>query len=127
MELFFIDLDGMKPINDVLGHNEGDRALIETADVLRVTFRRSDIIGRMGGDEFAVLAINTGDGDRENLMTRLRDTLDRYNKAPRRKYTLSLSVGAAAYEPDRPATLDDLIAAADTSMYEEKQGKKPRR
>lgn len=63
--LLFIDLDNMKLINDTLGHPEGDRALVEVSDVLRKTFRESDIIGRIGGDEFAVLAIepaekNTG-------------------------------------------------------------------
>ena len=126
MELFFIDLDGMKPINDALGHREGDHALIETAEVLRVTFRGSDIIGRMGGDEFAVLAINAGDGNREDLVARLRDTLDRYNRAPRRKYTLSLSVGAVNYDPQHPVSLDELITGADARMYEEKKLKKSR-
>ena len=125
MELFFMDLDGLKPINDALGHQEGDHAIMEAADVLRVTFRRSDIIGRMGGDEFAVFAINAGDRNKERLVARLHDTLDRFNRASRRKYTLSLSVGAVQYDPEHPISLDKLITGADALMYQEKRGKKP--
>lgn len=123
-ELFFIDLDGMKHINDELGHHAGDEALIETADLLRRTFRESDIVGRMGGDEFAVLAINAPDECRKSLIKRLNDNLDRRNGTEERKYRLSLSVGAAAYNPQRPSSLDDLIATADALMYEEKRRKK---
>ena len=123
MDLFFIDLDGMKWINDVLGHQEGDTALVEAAGVLRRTFRKSDIIGRMGGDEFAVLAINTTDADRrEDLVKRLHNILDGHNKPEKRRYKLSLSVGAVSYDPDHPMALDHLIATADALMYEEKQG-----
>jgi diguanylate cyclase (GGDEF)-like protein len=59
MLLFFADLDKMKQINDKLGHHEGDKALIEVVTILKRVFRESDILGRMGGDEFAILAIDT--------------------------------------------------------------------
>jgi diguanylate cyclase (GGDEF)-like protein/PAS domain S-box-containing protein len=127
LDLFFIDLDDMKWINDALGHQEGDAALVEAAGVLRRTFRKSDIIGRFGGDEFAVLAINTADGSRrEDLMKRLHNILDSGNKPETRKYRLSLSVGAVSYDPDHPVALDHLIATADALMYEEKKGKNHR-
>jgi diguanylate cyclase (GGDEF)-like protein len=74
--LFFVDLDDLKHINDTFGHLEGDKALIEVSNVLRDTFRESDIIGRIGGDEFAVLAIETSDLTEEALITRLRDAID---------------------------------------------------
>ena len=61
MLLAFIDVDDLKKINDTLGHEEGDKALIDTAQIIRNTFRESDIIARLGGDEFAVLAIDTVD------------------------------------------------------------------
>ena len=57
MVLFFIDVDGLKQINDSFGHSEGDNALIRTAEVLRMTFRESDVLARIGGDEFGALAI----------------------------------------------------------------------
>jgi len=127
MDLFFIDLDGMKSINDTLGHKEGDAALVEVATVLRSTFRKSDIIGRMGGDEFAVLALDGAKRhSKEDPVRRLRDTLDNHNGSGTRKYKLSLSVGTVSYDPERPAALDELIAGADALMYEEKRRKKNR-
>ena len=125
MDLFFIDLDGMKRINDELGHKEGDVAIVETAGILRRTFRKSDIIGRLGGDEFAVLAIDSGNGSKgEDLEGRLHAILESHNKPESRKFKLSLSVGAVSYDPDNPAALDHLIAKADKLMYEEKMSKK---
>jgi diguanylate cyclase (GGDEF)-like protein len=121
--LLFIDLDHMKWINDTLGHQEGDTSLVEIAAILRQTFRQSDIIGRMGGDEFAVLAIDTAHEGR-NTAARLRAALDSYNKSETRRYKLSLSVGAAHFDPENPSPLDELIAAADNLMYEEKRTKR---
>ena len=74
--LFFVDLDKMKQINDQWGHPEGDKALIKVADILKETFRKSDILGRMGGDEFAVLTIDTTAKTGETLMNRLHKSLD---------------------------------------------------
>ncbi len=122
MVLFFIDLDGMKWINDTLGHREGDKALIEVAEILRDTFRKSDIAGRMGGDEFAVLAIDGTGGEKEALR-RLRESVDTRNGTGPRRYNLSLSVGLACFDPQSPVPLDDLISKADILMYEEKRAK----
>jgi diguanylate cyclase (GGDEF)-like protein/PAS domain S-box-containing protein len=124
MLLFFIDLDKMKQINDTLGHKEGDKALIEVATILKEVFRESDIIGRMGGDEFAILAIDTNDETREVLINRLHNILDDYNKTEGRKYQPSLSIGIAHYDPEKPSSLDELMAQADTLMYEEKRNKR---
>ncbi len=121
--LFFADADNMKDINDSLGHRQGDRALKEIAYTLKDTFRQSDVIGRIGGDEFAVLAVNTALETGHILLTRLRAHLDRYNKRDRKDFTLSLSVGTARYDPEHPSSLDELMAHADRLMYEEKRGK----
>jgi diguanylate cyclase (GGDEF)-like protein len=110
----------MKQVNDTLGHQEGDKALIEIATILKEVFRESDIIGRIGGDEFAVLAIDTTDETREVLIMRLHNTLDDYNRPEGRNYQLSLSTGIAHYDPEKPSTLDELMAQADELMYEEK-------
>jgi diguanylate cyclase (GGDEF)-like protein/PAS domain S-box-containing protein len=124
MLLFFVDLDKMKHINDALGHQEGDKALIDIATVLKEAFRESDIIGRMGGDEFSVLAIDTTDETREVLTKRLYSILDDYNKPQGRNYQLSLSIGIAHYDPEKPSSLDELMAQADDLMYEEKRRKR---
>jgi len=123
MLLFFADLDNMKHINDTLGHQRGDDALVEMAVVLKETFRESDIIGRIGGDEFTILAIDTTHKSRKALMERLRKSLKAHNRLEARNYTLSLSVGIAHYDPGNPSSLDELMAKADTLMYKEKKRK----
>lgn len=122
MILFFADLDYLKRINDTQGHEEGDRAIMGTADVLRETFRGSDVIARTGGDEFAVLAINT-DGSADGLLNRLRERIAAANRRQGCRYELSLSVGVAYYDPEHPCSLDALISQADTLMYEQKKGR----
>ncbi|OPY77951.1 MAG: putative diguanylate cyclase AdrA [Syntrophorhabdus sp. PtaU1.Bin058] len=124
MLLFFTDLDNMKQINDTLGHKEGDRALIDVAGIFKETFRESDIIGRMGGDEFAVFAINTTDETQKILTTRLQNNLDTFNDRSMRPYKLFLSIGVAHYDPETPSSIDELITRADTLMYEQKKGKR---
>ncbi|MBA4417919.1 MAG: hypothetical protein C0392_08420 [Syntrophus sp. (in: bacteria)] len=121
--LFFVDLDDLKHINDTFGHLEGDKALIDVSNILRDTFRESDIIGRIGGDEFAVLAIETSDLTEETLTTRLRDAINTINSFIVPDYTLSVSVGTAHYSPDDHASLDELLSRADKLMYIEKKGK----
>jgi diguanylate cyclase (GGDEF)-like protein/PAS domain S-box-containing protein len=121
--LFFADLDKMKHINDTLGHQEGDKALVEIATILKEVFRESDIIGRMGGDEFAVFAIDATYETREVLIKRLHKALYNYNQPEGRRYHLSLSIGTALYGPEMHCSLDELIAQADTLMYEEKRNK----
>ncbi len=123
--LFFIDLDGMKWINDTLGHHEGDGALMAVAQILKDTFRRSDIIGRMGGDEFAVLAV--GAGDAQSLTSRLRANVEKFNNGDGRDWPLSLSMGLARCEPEHFCSFEALIAEADAAMYEEKRRKKAQR
>ena len=126
MELIFIDMDGMKFINDVMGHKEGDAALCEVASILRKTFRKSDVIGRLGGDEFAVLAVNTEGTARRKLTERLHGSLTNRNKVEGQKYMLSLSAGVVRYDPDHPVALEELMVQADSLMYEEKKRKKQR-
>ncbi len=122
--IVFIDLDGLKWINDVLGHPEGDRALRDTADLLRGTFRESDIIARVGGDEFAVLALEAAPAEGEILERHLREGVAGRNAAADRPYRLSLSVGTACYDPGQPAALDALLGQADLRMYREKEKKR---
>ncbi len=124
--LLYVDLDGLKTINDTLGHPEGDQAIAETAMILREIFRESDIIGRLGGDEFAVLALDQpAIGDESSVILRRLDELVKTrNAAPERRYALSLSAGVNAYDPEHPCTLDELISRADSIMYAKKRAKR---
>jgi diguanylate cyclase (GGDEF)-like protein len=123
--LLFIDMDDLKWINDHYGHNEGDQALINFARILRETFRESDIIARIGGDEFVVLFVST-DENSEILVTRLQKNLKDYNARRLRRYRLSISVGTAQFDPDDPISIDQLLSKADASMYAEKRKKRKR-
>jgi diguanylate cyclase (GGDEF)-like protein len=122
--LLFVDLDGLKWINDTHGHLVGDQALIDTGDLLRETFRDSDIIARFGGDEFVVLALENQDSSIETWMRRLRDRLDEINALPGRRCPLSVSTGVSYYEPAFPTPLEELLARADNLMYAEKNRKR---
>jgi diguanylate cyclase (GGDEF)-like protein len=124
MMLFFVDMDDLKLINDNLGHHTGDMAIKETAQVLRETFRDSDVIARFGGDEFAVL-VSDASVDSENILKeRLSKNIESHNEQANRSYKLSISVGTAVHDPAQPYSLDDLIGKADAFMYEQKMGKK---
>ena len=120
---FFADLDGMKFINDTFGHEEGDKALTDIAFILKEAFRSSDIISRMGGDEFAVLAIDPEEIDPESIIQRLKKIIETHNDHANRKYKLSVSVGYSFYDPENPISVDDLMMGADKSMYEQKKHK----
>ncbi len=126
MYLFFMDLDELKHINDTLGHSQGDRAIREAASVLKATFRESDILGRWGGDEFVALAMETDEEGSRAVLKRLRQNLEDWNTDTSRPYKLSLSVGTAEFNPDRPTTLEDLLAQADARMYEYKRARPAR-
>jgi two-component system cell cycle response regulator len=124
MVLLYADLDNLKAINDTQGHLAGDRVLADTARIFRETFRDSDIIARMGGDEFAVVLVNATDAGVAAAEDRLGKRLDEYNARRDGTCHLAVSIGVAVFDPASPGTLDELIRQADTRMYEEKQRKK---
>lgn len=124
MLLFFVDLDGLKWINDTLGHENGDRALTEAATVLKETFRTSDIIARLGGDEYAALAGDIVEANSTIISERLQSLIDNRNNQENRRYRLSMSIGCSIYNPEKPSPIEELISSADKLMYEQKQKKK---
>ena len=119
MGIFFVDLNGLKQINDELGHLAGDQALRDIADVLRDTFRESDIVARLGGDEFIALA--HVQQDTSAVRERLREQLAIHNRAVSRPYKLDVSIGTTIVDLSVNNDIDTLIALADASMYEEKR------
>lgn len=121
--LLFIDVDGMKRVNDRFGHQEGDLALRDTAEIMRRTFRQSDILARIGGDEFIVMASLPPGVSTDVLISRLHMHLDSCQRAHQRSYTLSLSVGAETHAVSTETSLEELLAQADKRMYEQKRRK----
>jgi len=120
--LLYIDMDDLKWINDYYGHHEGDHALIDLAGILKKTFRESDIIARIGGDEFVVLLESTIEND-EILITRLYENIKAYDDKGPRRYQLSISVGTAQFNPENPISIDELLSKADALMYAQKRKK----
>ncbi|MEI7636888.1 MAG: diguanylate cyclase [Syntrophus sp. (in: bacteria)] len=123
LSLTYFDCDDFKWINDSLGHEQGDRVLIDTAYILRQNFRESDIIARIGGDEFVVLSIEAADIDPEVFLKRLQQNIDEYNEKETRRYKLALSWGTVVYNPESPGSLDELLSQADRLMYIHKKDK----
>lgn len=122
----FLDVNGLKRVNDKYGHEVGDELIRDVATVLRATLRKSDIIGRMGGDEFCVLVCEP-DGDRPILRRRILDAFQTFNDTHDRVYRLSASVGELHVGPADTGSLEELLARADELMYEEKRAEPGRR
>lgn len=121
--LIFIDLDGMKEINDRFGHPAGDQALIATAQLLSETFRGSDVVARMGGDEFAIVT-NEANGDGPTpIIARLEAAVEKHNQEHPQSPPLSISSGVVFFPPDGNRSLDTLLDEADQLMYEHKRSK----
>jgi diguanylate cyclase (GGDEF)-like protein len=120
LTVLYFDLNGLKKINDSLGHEVGSRLLIDAANLLRASFRSSDIVARVGGDEFAVV----GGASRTDLLaalTRLDVATAVANRAPGASYRISYSMGEATYEPGTKESFVELVERADAMMYERKR------
>ncbi|MCE5263594.1 MAG: diguanylate cyclase [Deltaproteobacteria bacterium] len=121
--LLFIDLDRMKWINDTLGHPEGDLALKNAGIILKKTFRESDLVSRVGGDEFVVVTVNAFDENMENILARLERNVAAFNAASQAPYPLSLSIGAVSSDEEESCAIEALLTKADQRMYEHKKTK----
>jgi diguanylate cyclase (GGDEF)-like protein len=121
--LVFADVDGLKIINDTLGHHLGDMALMETAHLLREAFRETDILARLSGDEFVALLGSSDEVNEESLRKRFETALFEHNAYPERSFILSVSLGISLYDPIKPCSIGDLLANADKVMYKQKKTK----
>jgi diguanylate cyclase (GGDEF)-like protein len=123
--LIYIDLDGLKQVNDLSGHEAGDRLIKAAAKVLRESFRDSDILGRIGGDEFVVFATGASTPAVE-IEDRLRKNIAHRNLCFPEQPPLAMSIGVIRCDPHSLHTLDDMIHQADAAMYIEKRRKRAR-
>lgn len=121
-----LDLDGFKVINDRFGHAEGDRALIETAHVLRASIRSQDMVARLGGDEFIIILETDRVEELEAVVARVRKAFGCLPDAGSRPYRLSTSVGYCVYDPDIDREPGRFLARLDAALYEDKQEKERR-
>ena len=120
MGVLFIDLDGLKDINDHFGHHAGDKALQTTAAILLGQSRPTDIAARVGGDEFCLLIGEAGTETIANMAARIHAAVADQNRSSGQSRTLSLSIGSSLADPRSPGTITDLIEQADSAMYERK-------
>ena len=124
--LIYADMDGLKEINDTLGHREGSVAINAVAKILRRTFRDCDIVARLGGDEFAVLVSDVQKAETAKLLERFRRNLRNYNEEGHHEFTVALSIGAIEIDHRHKVNIEDQMARADEVMYLEKRKRKGR-
>jgi len=111
------DLDRLAEVNDRYGHGEGDRAIVTTAQILRGTFRQSDLMARIGGDEFVVLALDVQQEAEELLRQRLEEYTAEANARSRAAYRLSLRTWIARMEGGEAVDVGELLARADRELH----------
>jgi diguanylate cyclase (GGDEF)-like protein len=121
--VIFIDLDGLKQINDSLGHDVGDALIIDAGQLLKQSFRKSDIVARLGGDEF-IIFISSYFKDAENIQIHLQTNIANFNQQQNRSYQISMSMGIQRYSPETNMSLEQLVARSDELMYAHKRLKR---
>jgi diguanylate cyclase (GGDEF)-like protein len=119
--LIYIDLDNFKRINDTYGHAEGDRALQDFSHILKSLFRQSDVLARIGGDEFAILFSHCPIQEGQANLDRLMKALMRFNDSAATRYQIEISAGLVEYNADKHASIGDLLHEADQQMYKQKR------
>jgi len=124
LALVFADMDNFKSINDKWGHHKGDEALVAMADIFRRSFRDSDLIARISGDEFALLLLDTHEEKSDIIFRRLQKNISVFNVRSGGVFILSLSIGMALYDHSQPCSIDELLKLADKRMYDQKKRKK---
>ena len=125
--IVFSDLDGLKAINDTHGHEAGDAAIARMAAALRATLREADIIARLGGDEFVALVDGADETSIQQVITRLREEMDRDAERHATPYRLHTSIGVAFQDAEHAQTIEQLLTLADERMYAEKKTTKETR
>ncbi len=125
VHLVYLDIDDFKNINDRLCHKAGDQALVDAAIILKETFRESDIVARIGGDEFVAMLMEPLDANIGHIVfDRMKGFIKEYNEQADLQYNLQFSVGTATNEPGLLCTVGDLLCRADRSMYKNKRLRK---
>ena len=117
----FIDINGLKQINDYLGHSYGDELIITVAEVMKKQIRDEDLAVRLGGDEFLILFKDVDADESEKIWSRIVANFNEINEKEKRPYIISASHGIIEYDNNQKRAIDDLITKADEKMYLEKE------
>jgi len=118
ISILVMDLDGLKIVNDTLGHQAGDELLRTAARLIRRCLRKEDCLARIGGDEFAAILVKTGTSAAQEICQRIRQAVEDYNQKEKPLIPLSLSIGMATTEGS--LSLNEVFKQADNNMYREK-------
>ncbi len=121
ISLCFIDINGLKKVNDELGHKYGDDLIVSTVDTIRNTIREDDFIIRLGGDEFLIVFDGINEDTAETIWSRILDAYEEKNLEKSKPYIISVSHGIVEYNNIQKLAIDDLIREADEKMYLEKR------
>ena len=122
LALLRVDVDGLGEINRKRGRREGDRVLFDTAELLRESFRRTDLIGRTGDHEFAVLAVDAAEPSAPILRQRVERRVQALNRSGCRPYQVSVSMGVHLARPARGGSLQDLFLDAEADLQDHSRG-----
>jgi len=122
--IIFVDVDGLKPINDTLGHDAGDNLIREMAEAVKMTVNENRIGMRYGGDEFVMFGKCLEGETEESILTELRANMLARNENSNYPFSLSASLGISIYEAKEVDKLEKLVELADQKMYEEKRRKR---
>lgn len=118
LHFLFVDIDGMKLINDLYGHDAGDSALMTVVEILWASSRTVDIVGRLGSDEFAVALLNAEDP--AVIAARIRSAVLSRTRTPQHPYELHVTVGVATFDPAAPVTVEEMVRQADQAIVQQK-------
>ena len=119
--LLFVDIDGLKQINDELGHDSGDSAIRDAGAVFRQSFRQADVVSRIGGDEFVAYTLD--DEQPDAILARIRANLRAFNLMQERTYAVTMSAGIVQCDPIGEQTLANYLLLADEQMYAQKRSR----
>jgi len=122
--VLFADIDSLKSVNDTYGHRDGDKLICQTATLLSQSFRETDIVARIGGDEFAIMGIINENFIPEKLIDRLERAIQHFNDNRQHQYALSLSFGTESFDPNSSEPLEHILRKADLLMYANKNHKR---
>jgi diguanylate cyclase (GGDEF)-like protein len=117
--LLFADIDGLKTVNDELGHDAGDRLIQDGARILQNSFRDSDVVARLGGDEFAAFTLDAAQP--QVILARIQENIEAFRLHASLPYQISFSTGIVRCDPSSDLTLSDYLSLADKQMYEQKK------
>ncbi len=117
----FLDINGLKQVNDLLGHKYGDELIVSTINIIKETIREGDFVIRLGGDEFLIVFINADEKIAERVLQRIQEKYNSINETENRKYLISISHGIITYNHLQQTGIDSLIKVADEKMYIKKR------